>query len=258
MTLKVRRTSKLVLFLAPGLMGLLVACVQHRNVTATCTNIERYHSNLGTVNVPLYGLGKVLLLSTAGSEKRVYGVAALALLDTDKSTGAQAAELSIQVDASFQLTFDASVPAAVKAQLETSLSNGTNVVLKNTGRVDLADAVALVDKNSSLKAQMKASAADTSKRFVVVSSVKTADDLELKLSSSAKGRVEAQVLRFGDYKLNVTYQCAGLARFKGNTATTSVFYGVTPVKYDEMSNAIVLDDAPLNAWEFDHSSALTE
>ena len=124
-------------------------------------------------------------------------------------------------------------------------------------RTELSNALAFANRGDDLKTLLKNSAADPTKRFVLVSSIKGADNLELKLANNVDGKVNVNVLKFGDVELKVTYKCDSMIKLAGKQSATGVFYGVTPLRYDEQSQAIVLDDRPVNVSDFDHSNAFT-
>lgn len=234
---------------------LLPSCGTHANATAHCSNIDSYHSNLGTVNVPLYGLGKTLMLTTAGNDKRAFGVATLTTTTADLVNGAAADKMSEKLDSSFTVTFDVKLPQMVEAEVSSKLSSATTINMIKVSRIDLKEPLKLASKDPSIKDPIKAAAADPTKRFVIVSSVKGADGLELSLASSVEAGADVNVIKYANVEVKVTYDCNGLIKMAGTESKTGIFYGVTPVKYDAATDALVFDDRPINVWEYDHSNA---
>lgn len=223
-------------------------------VTATCEHVESFHSNLGTVNVPLYPLGKVLMISGKDGEQRAYGAGTLKFAPTGSDS--TPINMSDTIDAKFDLAFDTKVTDAVKAQAEAHLGHTVDVELTGVRRVDLpSPAAALANLDPAVKQLIVASADDKEKLFVVVSSLKRADSLELKLANNIDGKVDANVVKYADVELKVTYRCDGILKLVGKGAPAGVFYGVTPLRYNKQLDVIEQDDQAVEPWRIDHSNA---
>jgi hypothetical protein len=222
--------------------------VRKRHVTITCLDLDRLHSNLGVLNVPQYPLGKVLMLDDAS--KQAQGAMTLKTIGKDLAEAGAPQDTSIKLDTKLDVQFDASVPETVEAKVKAAVSNALSVELKSVMRHDLANPYALASANPDLRELVKTLGA--SRHVVLVSTIKNADGLEIKLTDDAQVKGEGNILKVGNYEITATYKCDGLYKVLGKQS--GVFYGVASLAYDGSTDKIVPGE-PVEIWKFDQSEA---
>lgn len=222
--------------------------VREAHVTITCLDLDRLHSNLGVLNVPQYPLGKVLLLDDAS--KQLQGAMTLKTVDKDFAEGGAPRDTSIKLDTALDVQFDASVPQAIEARVKAAVSNALSVELKGVVRRDLTNPYEFANANPDLREMVKR--LRTSRHTVLVSTIKSADALEVKLSDDAQVKGLGNILRVGNYEIGATYKCDGLYSVQGSQS--GVFYGVASLAYDRSADKIVPGE-PVEIWKFSHALA---
>lgn len=230
-----------------GLPVYLFTRTNHVNATATCQNVEHFRSNLGLVNVPLYGLGKVLVLDT--DTKAASGLMTLPVSDADLEKGPKQ-DLTEKIDTKLAVTFEVAVPESVRTKATAALASATQITLKNAQRVELKSPLQLANGNEELRTQLNIFKADRAKKVVLVAAVKYADNFDLHLGNDAEGKADANILKYGQYELAVSYQCKSLLSVTAKAA--GVFFSFTALKLDA-TGAITLDDVPADVDDYDLS-----
>ena len=229
--------------------GMYIYSAKRRaNVTVSCLELDHLHSNLGALNVPAYPLGKVLVLDR--TTKKVQGLMTLTTTDSDLAKIDAPQDTSVKLDTKLEMTFDADVPETIKAQASTTLRNLISVELEGMVRTDLANPYALANASADLKEQVRT--LSVSRAVVLVSTIKKADSLEIKLADDAQVKTTGNVLQVGKYEVAVTYKCDGL--YKAQGMQVGVFYGVASLDYDQKTGTIIPGE-PVDVWTFDHAQA---
>jgi hypothetical protein len=221
------------------------------HVTVTCLELDRLHSNLGVLNVPQYTLGKVLLLDDAS--KQVQGLMTLKTIGKDLAEAGAPQDTSIKLDTKLDVQFDANLPEPIEAKVKAAVSNTLSVMLKGVMRNELANPYAFASASTDLKEKVKTLSAF--RHVVLVSTIKSADALEIKLSDDAQVKAEGNIIKVGNYEIAATYKCDGLYNVLGKQS--GVFYGVASLAYDQSSDTVVPGD-PVEIWKFDHFEAIIQ
>ena len=229
--------------------GYFYFAARKAHVTVTCLDIYRLHSNLGVLNVPQYGLGKVLALDDGS--KQIQGLMTLKAADKDLAEAGAPQDTSIKLDTKLDLQFDANIPETIKANVKAAVSNALSVELKGMRRNDLANPYAFASANAELKELVKT--LGTARRVVLVSTIKSADALEIKLTDDARVKGEGNVINAGGYQIEATYKCDGLYRVLGKES--GVLYGVASLAYDPRGDRLVPGE-PVEVWTYNHSQAM--
>jgi len=197
----------------------LYSCTRKANVTVTCLDLGKFHTNLGVLNEPAYPLGKILKLDG----EQVQGLRTLATNDQDLANPGPLEDKTIKLNTELNLEFDTEVPASIKAKVESTLRNALIVELKRMVRHDLADPIALANARADLKQQIKAFNGSATK-VVLVSTIKRADDLKIKLSDGTEVKGDANLIKVSNFQITANYKCDGLYKVLGEQ--TGVLYGV--------------------------------
>jgi len=229
-----------------GLSAYFYFASRKAHVTVTCLELDQLHSNLGVLNVPGYTLGKVLVLDN--TSKQALGLMTLATTDQDIAKAGPPQDTLVKLDTKLDLQFDTDVPEAIKAKVIASVNNAMSVALKGLVRTELANPYAFASANSDLKEHVKALGG--SRAVVLVSTIKRADALEIRLTDEAQVKSEGNVLTVGDYEITATYKCDGLYKVLGKRS--GVFYGVASLAYDRSTDRIVPGES-IEVWKFGQS-----
>lgn len=236
-----------------GALVLLAAC-KSWSATAKCTDIERYHSNVGILNLPHFSAGTVLQFGEVDGKKVA---TTLGRLNTEghMKPGAQFETLEAGLESVLEVSFSADVPMTVQAETKTRIMEGSQLLLTKSMRKDIDNAVALLTNDTQMKTEvLNAAKAAPDSKFGIVSGVITSASAEVRLKSATSVTGNVSIVNTGSGKLSVTYQCDGFAKYTGNASEG--FFKTMTLKVDPDAGTIqsVLD--PIPVWEYDLNQTL--
>lgn len=216
-------------------------------------DIQKFHCNMGTINLPLFPLGQILSLHK--KNKRAYYCANLKVTSNDITSGDTADKESATLSTNFDISVSSDVPQTAKAAISTAISKGTRIILVKTVRVNLSDCISLLNNNKKICQQLIDEGNDPNVTFAIVSTQQKANKVDVQLDSKINGYVDVNVINVAGINVKINYQCTGMVGLEGKQ--TGVFYGVTYIKYDPSKKKFVRDyNQKDHIWEYDVSSGM--
>jgi hypothetical protein len=224
------------LLLSAGLLACVPGCDQNVTAVAKCGSLEAFQSRIGILNAPQLPLGAVVALNKKTKQGFLIGV--LQPGDADKVDSPPVASLVEKFEAKLSISLSADLPQVTTASIGSLISDASTLSASNVKRTSMRDPVKLLNGNSALKDRVKAMAsADT--LFTVVSSVISADKIGVGLDNSIATNASANVVKYGNFTLKVSYQCSNVMNMAGQQF--AAFFKVTPVSFDAAADAASLD-----------------
>ena len=180
------------------------------SASVACTQVERFQARSGVVNIPHLKIGDVILLDTL---KKV-GEYILHCQISDSNISATPPIDSIEILTSTGFTIDlqgkvSKAKTDVQANVRSSISNNTTFFLSNSIRKNVVNPTTEIN-NISVFPSLKSAVQNNSNVICIfVSGVVYADKFEFRIKKSVQAEANANIIKVGDFKVNVTYDCSG-------------------------------------------------
>ena len=213
-----------------SLLAFQIACLKQRTIKVTCgpTDAEAVSADFGSPNVAgisigllnshQFSPGMILeLVPPASGEKFGRGSVpyVVQVSDADYAPVQPEATISKVVSANFEVDADVDVKKAVEVaniDLKNKITNNTSLTVTNAQRKTLRDPIGLLNGDS--KAVVRISHLDN--RYVFISAVSYGDNVGLSYKANAASTTDVNVIKFADFKLNITWDCADVANINSN------------------------------------------
>jgi hypothetical protein len=237
----------------------LLGCPKNRSVTAKCTSnsLDRVSADFGPTSI---GNTSVGLLNThqlapgylleLDPKTHSGGVPlVVSYTDVDFAPPENAVSIVKLIAMNFELTTTADLPKVVQAELTTKLAADSALDLKNGRRFTLRDPIRLVEMDQNAKARI---INHPDRIYLFVSAVVRASSLELKYTKSDDVTGHANIIKIGNFSVNVHYDCKDTTSLSGDKAPVGWFY----VRLKATGEKIDTDNTPVNLAEYDLSHAI--
>lgn len=213
-----------------SLIAFQVACVKERTIKVTCgpTDAEAVSADFGSPNVAgisigllnshQFSPGMILeLVPPAPGEKAGHGSIpyVVQVSDADFAPVQPEATISKVVSANFEVQADVDVKKAAEIaniDLKNTITNDTKLTVSNAQRKTLRDPIGLLNADSKAVARI----GHTDNRYVLVSAVSYGDSVALSYQAHAASSTDVNVIKFADFKLNITWDCSDVANINSN------------------------------------------
>jgi hypothetical protein len=242
-------------FVMLGLAAFLSGCPKEGTAAVKCGRLEKFKGDVGNLNSANLALGSIIVINTQAKVGNY--LSSVKPGDANIVTSPPVASEEDTFARSFDVDTSANVPSTVNAEIKSSINSQTKVVGKNLKRVSINDVASLVNATDAATQSIKNvySKNDPNILVLVVSAVVYADSTQLELKNSTQVSGNASVLKYGDYKLTVSYQCSDTVNRQGSQF--GAYFKTTLVRYDTTKNAIVPDfSTPFDFTNYDFSNAL--
>jgi hypothetical protein len=238
------------LIVLAGISLVLAACDHSVNATVSTGDFGKIKSDFGLLNVPKFGLGTVLVLDPNNKVAQKIIVSPPANPSTPEATAREKFEIVKEV--SFTVNLDAEVPEAVKVGITGGINSSTNFVLYNQKRLEVLDPIGEIMANPKILERV--SAVPSEMFLVYVHALELADSIDISLAREAGGSTSVNVLKYGDYTVNVKY--SDTQRIKGISAKGGAWFWKPFVfKYNSATKTVEQDYRKLDVYEYDYVAA---
>lgn len=197
-----------------GLLLLLIMPVMQMGCKSyayvTCNNVEKFQSRSGVINIPDFTLGDIILLDTV--KKNGQYVFHCQIQPANISATQPKDSLEILTSTGFSIELDGKVAKAkaeVQADVKSNISNITNLFLTNYYRKNLVDPTVVINEKKALSILKSAIQNNRNVICMLVSGMIYADKLEFRVKKEKVIGANANLVKIGDFKVEVTYNCEG-------------------------------------------------
>lgn len=193
--------------------------------SVSCVNVQQFQSNSGVLNSNMFNNGDILLLDTIRKEGT--RIMSLDVPTSDLSVTDPLDTFEILTETGFEIQLSGRIEKGgseqVKAQAKSRISRETTFLLRNSIRRNVKNPELLITSNSTINNQVIRSIADNPNNIAfMVSGVVFADDFNFRVKKSSEFKGEANVMKVGEFKLDVDYNCKGSIRLSAKQG--GVFY----------------------------------
>lgn len=220
------------------------------NAVVKCDDFGKFQSDFGIVNIPQLQLGTVVMLDPANHSAQK--VIMIPPAKTNKSVP-PVDKISVVKDTSFSCSLDAKVPQAVEASIESELKANTAFVLNNQQREEVQDPIGEINSHPEMIKAIKA----VPESFIVlyVQAVELGTQLDIKLNNKDSVTAKANVVKYGKYTCNVTYNCEQNINALA-TKGAALFWKYTEIKYDKATDQIAFDSRTFKPSDYNWEAAI--
>jgi hypothetical protein len=157
--------------------------------------------------------------------------------DSDFAPVQPEATISKVVSANFEIDADVDVKKAAeiaKIDLKNKITNDTTLTVSNAQRKTLRDPIGILNADSKAVARIS----HPENRYVVISAVSYGDSVGLSYKANAASTTDVNVIKFADFKLNITWDCSDVANInstaqKAGSGKAAVLFFYVPVTIRE-------------------------
>lgn len=210
-----------------------------------CSDVERFQSNSGVVNIPHFGLGDVILLDTVKKTGQF-------LLHTSINPGTISATPpidSIEILTNTGFTIDlsgkvATASANVQAEVKTEISNNTTFFLSNSVRKNMFNPSININEASAFPTIKNAILNNNNMVCMYVSGIVYADKFEFRVKKSSQVEANANIIKVGEFKVNVSYDCQGSLAIDSKNG--GVFFKSSFFRLNDATTQLVVHSADID------------
>lgn len=218
------------------MVTMVVACEEHATAVAKCGGLEAFQSRVGVLNVPQAPLGTIIAVNKKTRNGFPAGI--LQPAAADKVDSPPLATLTEKFEAKLSITITGDLPQAVQASIGSLISDATTMTVNNSKRTSIKDPIALINADANIRKRLR-QIAGQDVALMVVSAIISADKINIGLDNSIKTNASANVVKYGNFSLAVSYQCSNFVEMAGQQF--GAFFKVTPIAYDHSADQVVLD-----------------
>lgn len=219
-------------------------CVDNNGVTSADFGPSRIgNTSIGVLNTHHFAPGDVIeLIPPAGGAGLGSGskIDTLNFDNSDFVPDDAPADTSQVVSTDWEISASANLPQTVTAQIQSSLKNNTELKIISGSRHGFAHPLQLIGADTNLATRILQHA---DRSYVVVTGIVNATSVSLQYGKQDSGSGEVNVLKFGDFKASVSYNCSNVAQIASSGTTkagVAFFYttvGVVNGKVDTVATA---------------------
>jgi hypothetical protein len=194
------------LFVILFLPVLQMGCKSYAYVT--CNNVEKFQSRSGVINVPDFSLGDIIMLDTVKKN----GQYVFHCQPSNISTTQPRDSFEILTSTGFSIGLQGKVAKAeaeVQADVKSNISNITNLFLTNRYRKNIIDPSMVINEKKALLTLKNILQNNRNVICMLISGMIYADKLEFRVKKERAIGANANLVKVGDFKVEVTYNCEG-------------------------------------------------
>lgn len=224
-------------------VAVIISCYSCTNKGGTakviCSDLEKFTSGVGVINIEQRSLGEVILLDTV--TKAAYYLRRFNIPNSriDVSTSRDSMVMLTSSKLQIQLSGDVNKASQkVKAEVETTITNNTTFYLSNCIRKSIHDPSVEVTINDQEMGNIYKRALGQNENVIlaIVTSVLYADRFEFRLRNSSESSAGASIISVGDFKISVDYTCKNSLTI--DAKQDGIFYKVSFFRLDKDNNLI--------------------
>ena len=231
-------------------------CVDANGVTSADFGPSRIgNTSIGILNTHHFGPGDVIELIPPGAGGGLGTGSRIETVNyttTDFVPDDPPADTSQVISTDWEVSASATLPSTVTAQIQTSLKNNTELKVTGGSRHGFAHPLQLIATDSNLTNQVLQ---HPDRTYIVVTGIVNATSVELQYGKQNSVSGEANVIKVGDFKASVSYNCSNVAQINssGTTKAGVAFFYTTVAavngKVDTVATADLTKYSLANALE---------
>lgn len=226
-----------------GLLVILVLSISQTGCKSTasvaCTDVEKFQARAGVVNIPHFGLGDVILLDTI--KKTGEYVLHCQIPSGNISATPPIDSTEILTSTGFTIELKGKVSNAnadVQADVKSNISNNTTFFLANSVRKNVVNPSTEINGITVFPTLKSAIQNNSNVICMFVSGIVYADKFEFRVKKSVQWDGNAHIIKVGDFKVNVSYDCQGSLAIDAKNG--GVFFKSTFFKLSTNTNQLVV------------------
>ena len=226
-------------------------CKKEGTVTVSCSQVDKYQSPAGVLNVPHFIIGDVIVLNT--KTKKAFFKGHLDVSGSELSESEPIDTFVVLTETSFDVDFQGELNepkyAKVQTDVKSMIEKNTLFYLVNNIRKNTKDPDLIMNRDSLLAKRWQEGISDDV-IFMFVSGIVFADDFQFKLRNATTTSTDTQVLTYGTIKLIVSYKCKGSVKVDAKRG--GIFFKGSFYKPNKDKNGFVmLTDAIVNLADYE-------
>lgn len=215
----------------------------------SCTNVQKFSSNVGTINIPQLVIGDVVILDTI--TKTAQTKTNIFIPEKLKSIGTPVDTTMILSTATLDVALSGSIAkasASIQAQAKTDILQNTVFFMKNSISKTIRPTDSLMNLPNILTSLKKVLQNNQHAVIFFVSKVIYADNFNFQIKSSTSTDANANIVHTGNFDVNVSYSCQGSLRLNsksGGLLFKGSYWGLT-----NDGNSLVLKTYKINISDY--------
>jgi vacuolar-type H+-ATPase subunit E/Vma4 len=204
-------------------------CKSTANVS--CVNVQKFQSNFGVLNSNMFENGDVIVIDTLN--KNGIRILSIPMNSSEIASYSPVDTFEILTETGFEIQLTGKIAkkgsSTVQAQAKTRISKETTFLLSNAIRKNVKNPQKILTSNSLIRSQIIQNLKDNPNNIIfMVSGIVYADNFDFRIKRSSEYQGQANVMKVGNFKLDVNYNCSGSLRIQAEQG--GVFYKLTLFK----------------------------
>jgi hypothetical protein len=219
------------------LLSLTSGCKSTANVA--CTEVEKFQSRSGVVNIPHFGLGDVILLDTI--KKTGQYLLHCQITSDNISATPPIDSIEILTNTGFTIGLTGKVAKAnadVQADVKSEISNNTTFFLSNSVRKNVINPSTEINQTSIFPTLKSAIQNNNDVICMFVSGIVYADKFEFRVKKSSQTEASTNIIKVGEFNVKVSYDCQGSLIVDAKKG--GVFFKSSFFRLDDAKNQLVV------------------
>jgi len=216
-------------------LTILTSC---NTAKVSCTDVDKFQSRAGILNVPNFTQGDVFMIDTL--KKRGDYLMHLDILETELSISPKIDSTEILTNTSFQIAFEGAIEKAsqsVQADASNKIKNNTTFFMTNHFRKNVKKPTSKMNTTEVVDEIATISNSNSNIVFGMVTGIVYADDFEFRVKKSVQAGGKANVIKTGKFKIDVNYECEGSVVVDAKNG--GIFFKVTVFEYDKIQKKLI-------------------
>lgn len=237
----------LLIFILISPLTLLQNCKSVASVS--CVNVQQFQSNSGVLNSNMFANGDILLLDTI--RKVGTRIFTLEIQSSDLSSTNPIDTFEILTETGFEIQLSGRIAKGgsdqVKTQAKSRITKETTFFLENSVRKNVKNPESVIS-SSPVNSQLVRNIRDNPNNIAfMITGIVYADNFDFRIKKSSEFKGEANVMKVGDFKLDVSFNCQG--SIVVNSKQGGIFYKGTFFKV--LDNRIATINPSVNLSKYD-------
>ncbi len=221
----------------------------------TCNNVEKFQSRSGVINVPDFTLGDIIMLDTV--KKNGQYVFHCQIQPTNISATQPKDSFEILTSTGFSIGLQGKVAKAeaeVQADVKSTISNLTNLLLTNCYRKNIVDPSMVINEKKALSTLKNVIQNNRNVICMLVSGIIYADKLEFRVKKERVIGASAKLVKVGDFKVEVNYNCEGNLGIDAKNG--GVFFKSNFFKLSPKQDQLVIYSVDIDLSEYNYNNTM--
>lgn len=217
--------------------------------SVACTEVEKFQSRSGVVNIPHFGLGDIILLDTV--RKTGQFILHCQITSNNISVTPPVDSIEILTSTGFTIGLKGKVSKAnenIQAEVKSNISNNTTFFLSNSVRKNVVNPSTEINGTTVLPTLKSAILNNTNVICMFVSGIVYADKFEFRVKKSVQSEANANIIKVGDFKVNVSYDCQGSLTIDSKNG--GVFFKSTFFRLGNSQNQLVVHSSDIDIYKY--------